>query len=209
MHFYYLKDTTKILADSSFTIKTTMLDTVNFLITEESGCQLEYKKEVTYPGLGLKFDSVKITHSGDVPSGQIEVFISGTPDSIAWYDSKTNTYFNNTGLNLPPGDYIVKAYKGPCEFIYGPYNVQLIISSDDLVELNLNAFPIPFSNEISIVSDFKSELQYLLINAQGSVMSRGVFNMNTKLDASNLSVGIYFLRCSSAKKSSTIRLIKM
>jgi len=170
---------------------------------------LEYIKEVTYPATPIKLDSVRITHTGDIPEGKVEVFITGTPDSIAWYDANTNTYFNNTGLNLPPGDYIVKAYFGPCEYSYGPYKVNLIISTFEINELNLKVYPIPFSSDINVLSDHKSELHYALVNTHGATILNGKFTNKLILDGNALRSGIYFLRCSGTKMSSTIRLIKI
>ncbi len=210
MQFYYQKDTSKIINDSSFIISTTSVDTIFFQINEESGCSLEYKQGITYPGLALKLDSVKFTHQSDVnnPDGKIEVFIVGA-DSIGWYDANSGNLVNHTGLNLEAGIYIVKAFIGPCEFEYGPYEIQLILSSDNFEELNLKVYPVPFSNQISVVSDHVSDLQYALLNAQGNLIARGMFKSKLTIESDHLSSGIYFLRCFGTKKSITIRMIKI
>ncbi|MEO6191019.1 MAG: choice-of-anchor V domain-containing protein [Saprospiraceae bacterium] len=210
MKFYYRKDTTKILQDTSFTVKTKQPDTIKFKITEESGCFIAFEKDTLFPGSALKLDSVKITNSSKNDNGKVEVFITGSADSIAWYDANTNIYINNTGLQLKASDYIIKAYKGPCLFVYGPYKVQLeTVVSDDLKEFNVSVYPNPFTNEITMVSDFKSDLQYMLINTQGSIISRGEFNSQLTIDGTHLSSGIYFLRCFGMRKSNIVMLIKI
>jgi hypothetical protein len=209
MKFYYLNDTTKVLLDSNFTIATTNIDTVQFKLTEESGCNVAYQKEIQYPGLPLVLDSVHLKDASGTNDGMIEVFISGNADSISWYDAKNNTYVNSTGLNLIAGDYLVKAYKGPCEFIYGPYNIKTVVSTANPEKLYLKAYPIPFSDEITVVSDVKSELEYVLLNAQGNVVEKGKFKLQFNLSTSQLNAGMYFIRCSGINKSNTMRLIKI
>jgi hypothetical protein len=210
VYFYYLMDTTKILNDSTFTIATTTVDTVKFRIDEESGCLLSYEHGFDYPGLALTLDSFRLTHQVDIqnPDGKIEVFIFGA-DSIAWYDANTDTLVNNSGLNLAAGKYIVKAYKGTCEFDYGPYEIKLILSTDHSESINLKAFPIPFSNEINVTTEFKSELQYTLLNSQGFEITKGKFNSNLILGTSNLNAGMYYLKCFGTKKSQVIKLLKL
>lgn len=210
LYFYYQTDSTKILKDSSFQIATTAEDTIKFKIDEESGCFLNYEQGIHYPGPALNLDSVKLIHQSDIqnPDGQIEVFITGA-DSIVFYDASTNTLVNYTGLNLAAGMYIVKAYKGVCEFEYGPYEIKLILSTDNSESINLKAFPIPFSNQIHITTEYKSQMRYSLLNAQGFEVTHGKFHSNLILETDNLSAGMYYLKCFGTRNSKVIRLLKI
>lgn len=210
IYFYYQTDTTKILKDSSFQITTTTDDTVKFQIDEESGCFLNYEQGIHYPGPALNLDSVKFIHQSDIqnPDGQIEVFIAGA-DSIAFYDANTNMLVNYTGLNLAAGMYIIKAYKGACEFEYGPYKIKLILSTDHSESIDFKAFPIPFSNEIHVTTEYKSQMSYSLLNAQGFEVTHGKFHSSLILETNNLSAGMYYLKCVGARNSKVIRLLKI
>ncbi len=208
MNFEYNHDTTKILQDSSFTISTTNQDSVAFQLWEGSGCNAFYKKEVIYPGIPLVLDSFKITNSS-ADNGVVEVFISGKVDSLAWYNANTNTYVNNTGAGLSAGVYIVKAYYGPCVFEFGPYEVKQIVAVSNPGSLELKAYPVPFKSEIILSSEMNSKLSYTLISAQGRVIQKGEFNRKLQINASDLSAGIYYIRCSGLNRSETVRLIKI
>ncbi len=209
LSFSFESDTIQILSDSSFTIYNTVKDSVIFTLFEESGCILEYKTEINYPGPVLILDSVKITHNTDVVNaGKIEVFIRGA-DSISWCNALDSSYVNNTGIELFIGDYLVKAYKEFCEFVYGPYTVKQILSTANSGHLNFKIYPNPFSEKLTIQSDHKSELEYILLNIRGEFISKASFNSSVDIDLSHINSGIYLLRCTDKQQSKTIRLIKI
>jgi hypothetical protein len=156
----------------------------------------------------LKADSVKITNSSIANDGKIQFYITGV-DSLRWYNLSNNQYVNNNGLNLSPGEYFVKVYRGACRLLYGPFQIQLINSVNDLNEFNLKAFPVPFKDEISVSAESKTELDYILLNVQGSILIKGKFRNGSTIKTGHLNTGVYFLRFSDNNKSGMIRLIKM
>lgn len=212
LYFYHEKDTIKILADTSFSIFTTQHDTTLFSVLEESGCLLEYESGIHYPGPALRFDSVNLIHQSDpnIPDGKIEIYLSGGVDSLAIYDFLVDTLVNNSGIQLRAGQYLVKAYKGFCEFIYGPYEIKLILSNDNHIsELVLSAYPVPFNDKLTIISSSNSEQEFILYNSNGNIIERGAFHRQLEFKANHLKPGLYFLRSTWAKQSETLRLIKL
>jgi hypothetical protein len=208
-YFVYKMDTIKILKDSQFVIQTTVDDSLYFQIYEASTCNLDFEQDIIYPGPPLILDSVKVTDATELLGGQINVFIQGKYDSIAWYDIKTNTFVNHDGKNLSEGNYLLKVYSGPCEFSYGPYEVRKVVSTSELNIVQLNVFPVPFKNELQINTDYKYNLNYVIMNAQGLKISEGQFNHKVIVDVTNLNSGIYFLRCYDAESSGIVKLIKI
>ena len=63
--------------------------------------------------------------------------------------------------------------------------------------------------KITIEAESKSELEYILLNVQGSNLSKGKFRNELTIETGHLNSGIYFLRCSDINKSGMIRLIKL
>lgn len=156
----------------------------------------------------LALDNIKIVHSINGSGGSIEIVIPKA-DSLYFVDANSYGLINKTGLNLAAGSYFVKAFVGNCTFVYGPYMIEIVNSSEGSAPLEIHLYSNPFKDIISVQSNGYSRLNYQLFNAQGNCMSIGEFSNQLKLDAQHLSAGIYFLKCSGINKSNTIRLIKI
>jgi hypothetical protein len=209
LYMVNVSDTLKILSDSSLIIKTWEIDSLLVSVQEESGCYLEYKMDITYPGPALKLDTVIITNATElVNDGKIEVFIMGA-DSISIHDASDGSFINNTGLNLGAGEYIVRAYLGSCEFEYGPYTIQQVVASSDIDPILCKVYPNPFNHQLIIESESGLGLTYYLFNAQSQIIQTGNSNSTTILNLDNTASGVYYLKLKGKSNNKVIKLVKL
>ncbi|MFZ1424224.1 MAG: choice-of-anchor V domain-containing protein [Saprospiraceae bacterium] len=208
--FIYNNDTIEFVKDTLITLQTFNTDSLKFKVVENSGCSIDYKINIDYPGPILTLDAVLVTDESDInkKDGSILATIPGA-DSIAIFDAFTKGYINSTGLNLAEGIYELKAYKASCVFTFGPYTIKLITSTENNESIDIKLVPNPFENELSIISNSKFELKYKLFNASGELITNGVFLNNSILNLSNLKSGIYFLVCADKNQVLCRRIMKI
>lgn len=156
----------------------------------------------------LKLDLIKITNSTNGTGGKIEISVPNA-DSLYFIDANSNALINKTGLDLAAGTYFVRAFIGNCNYIYGPYIIELLNSSKNSTPLQFAVYPSPFKDKITIESALNSKLQYELINGQGQTIKRGNFLKKESIETTQLISGLYFLRCYGLNNSGTIKIYKI
>lgn len=82
--FIYNNDTIEFVKDTLITLQTFNTDSLKFKVIENSGCSIDYKINIDYPGPILTLDAVLVTDESDInkKDGSILATIPGA-DSIA------------------------------------------------------------------------------------------------------------------------------
>ena len=85
-------------------------------------------------------------------------------------------------------------------------NCQNLTLTIEEFEFNYNVYPIPANNEINIVTDnLLNNESIIMLNAVGQkVKEISIIDKEQKVDVSNLTEGIYFIRFVEANKTSKI-----
>lgn len=130
--------------------------------------------------------------------------LNATTTSPNWY-----YYWNYTGFFDMVGEWTWRATFGG-ETINHTFNVTSVLSIDDKDFKNTSVFPNPFNDTIHISSG-KKVVKTEIVDVLGkSVLSiEDIANGLNKVDVSNLSEGLYFIRLqSNSNEIKTIRMIK-
>ena len=87
------------------------------------------------------------------------------------------------------------------------------ITSSDIInnnDFNLNIGPNPFNNKLQFIipQDFKN-VKVTIIDVTGKILSQSIYNKpQFEIDGSKLPKGVYIIRVSNDKKTSTRKLVK-
>lgn len=99
------------------------------------------------------------------------------------------------------------------ESVHEPYdkdcNLSLINSITDEMANELQVYPNPFADELTILLPDFHDVEYTLYDSQGRVVeSNPILNTTTSLSTSQLSPGIYLLELNSSEGRQSRRLVK-
>jgi len=149
---------------------------------------------------------------------------AGATDVLNWTDNAQDTSVTNSSLLLTNGQtyyFSIKAEDGAglisicsSDGIFANVNTGFSESEN---KINISVYPNPFNDKITITFSTKAKQQIRItltdmlgkeILISNSVYSSGIHNHVINTDELQLSNGVYTLRLSSDKASSTLRLIK-
>ncbi len=189
------KDSLQIQADTFVQIVGVRPDSIYFTITDTTFCQISDTIIPNYPDSLIHLDSVIVSDYNATAGakGSIMAFVRNA-DSIAIYNDK-GLYINSTGLELEAGKYYLHVYSSSCEFIFGPYDVKLIIQNENAKLSFCSIKPNPAYNVLSIQK--ASGLPYMefqAYNTQGfRIVNKRVLEEYELMDVSNWAPGLYFI----------------
>ena len=90
----------------------------------------------------------------------------------------------------------------------GVITVNQLIGIDELFRININMFPNPATDKLTVTSLYELET-YKIYDVLGKLVSQGAASGNvTDLDVSALQSGLYFVNVSSGELQSTFKLAK-
>lgn len=90
----------------------------------------------------------------------------------------------------------------------GKVTVVAKLSSEDKFVKNLNFYPNPVKNDLTISSLFKVD-SYQIFNVLGTLVAQGIGGGNyTQVDMSRLNSGLYFVKVTSKNMQATLKIAK-
>ena len=131
-------------------------------------------------------------------AGSQETFDSGTLTGAGQTFSYTFTMVgvNSYQCNIHPGS------------MNGVITVQQLIGIDEKFRININLYPNPASEKLTVTSLYELE-SYKIYDVLGKLVSQGAANGNiTDIDVSSLQTGLYFVNLSSGELQSTFKITK-
>lgn len=131
-----------------------------------------------------------------IPNGT-EIFDSGTLKGV-------NTDFSFTFLKTG-----VTEYQNDSDpSMHGKVTVVSKLSTEEKFIKNLNFYPNPVKNELTISSIFKID-SYEIYNVLGTLVSEGKGSgVLTQVDMSRLNSGLYFVKVTSKNMQTTLKIAK-
>ncbi|PHR12366.1 MAG: hypothetical protein COA40_08900 [Aequorivita sp.] len=142
-------------------------------------------------------DNVSHTVSS-VPGSSVQTFDSGTLSGMGTQYSFT---FSVVGAN----EYRCNFHPGS---MFGTISVEPTMSISDKFVKNLNFYPNPVKNELTISSLFKVD-SYQIYNVLGSLVIEGKGSGNiTQVDMSRMNSGLYFVKVTSNNLQTTLKIAK-
>lgn len=133
-----------------------------------------------------------------IPGSSVQTFDSGTLSGMGTQYSFT---FSVVGAN----DYKCNFHPGT---MFGTINVEQTMSISDKFVKNLNFYPNPVKNELTISSLFKVD-SYQIYNVLGSLVIEGKGSGNiTQVDMSRMNSGLYFVKVTSNNLQTTLKIAK-
>ena len=152
----------------------------------------------------LTGDTVRWTWDDALPhtvtniAGSQETFDSGTLTGMG-------TTFSYTFTMVGTNPYQCDIHPGSMN---GVITVNQLIGIDELFRININMFPNPATDKLTVTSLYELE-SYKIYDILGKLVSQGTANGNvTDLDVSAFQTGLYFVNVSSGELQSTFKIIK-
>ena len=190
------------------------------------------KADGTYASFSSQGDSSQPNHKPDVVAQGQASYVISTSDAI--YTSNGTSFSSPImaggvvclwqALPSLTNEQIMQLvresasqYNNPDYFLgYGIPNLQLalneglsIVDFENVVELDLNIYPNPVSNEIKLTIPEEDVVSITIYDILGKLVNQGLLtNANPNMDVSSLSQGIYIAKLQSGNISKTIKLIK-
>ncbi|WP_410005599.1 T9SS type A sorting domain-containing protein [Aequorivita nionensis] len=131
-----------------------------------------------------------------IPNGT-EIFDSGTLKGV-------NTDFSFTFLKTGVTEYQNDSHPS----MHGKVTVVSKLSTEEKFIKNLNFYPNPVKNELTISSIFKID-SYEIYNVLGTLVSEGKGSgVLTQVDMSRLNSGLYFVKVTSKNMQTTLKIAK-
>lgn len=133
-----------------------------------------------------------------IPGSSVQTFDSGTLSGMGTQYSFT---FSVVGAN----EYKCNFHPGS---MFGTITVEQTMSISDKFVKNLNFYPNPVKNELTISSLFKVD-SYQIYNVLGSLVLEGKGTGNiTQVDMSRMNSGLYFVKVTSNNLQTTLKIAK-
>ncbi|CAM3494469.1 Amicyanin [Aequorivita lipolytica] len=133
-----------------------------------------------------------------IAGSSVETFDSGTFSGIG---SQYSFTFSVEGAN----DYKCNFHPGS---MFGKITVESGLSVEDKFVKNLNFYPNPVKNDLTISSLYKVD-SYQIYNVLGSLVAEGKGNGNiTLVDMSRMNSGLYFVKVTSKNMQTTLKIAK-
>lgn len=133
-----------------------------------------------------------------IPGSSVQTFDSGTLSGLGTQYSFT---FSIVGAN----DYKCNFHPGS---MFGKITVESGLSIEDKFVKNLNFYPNPVKNDLTISSLFKID-SYQIYNVLGSLVLEGKGAGNiTQVDMSPMNSGLYFVKVISKNLQTTLKIAK-
>jgi plastocyanin len=134
--------------------------------------------------------------------------VTSLPDGNEDFDSgilkDTNNEFSYTFLKIGTTEY----QNDSNPLMHGKVTVVNKLSTEDKFVKNLNFFPNPVKNNLTISSIFKID-SYQVYNVLGTLVSEGKGTGNTtQVDMSRLNSGLYFVKVISKNMQTTLKIAK-
>lgn len=122
-------------------------------------------------------------------------------ESFATYDSQNHAINDPWTTEFPTGGFDLDAV--------GVINFTPTSIDDYSTNIQLNTYPNPVKNQLTIEFDKLEEYSIKIYNTTGSLLlSQTTSNKILKIDLSNLNSGVYFVVINSSKRSVTKRVLK-
>jgi hypothetical protein len=194
-------------------------DLLNVSIT--LGQQHTYAGKYRPPSLCCDFASgASFTHTG-IPS--VDFNYTGAPgyDSLRWYfgDGSTSTDPNPTHVYTDSGTYIACLYAyfacnvdvtmGDCDTIVVPWKGQSLVGNSIAAGDNIELFPNPTGNQLTIKASTGKYNFYTITNTIGQViLSKPITQSETKVNTQSLAPGIHYLTLAGDKEIRVLKFVK-
>jgi hypothetical protein len=127
-------------------------------------------------------------------NGVLEI-TGGSFTNIIWYLNGSVVIGANQSIYTPvaDGDYTVSVSQNGCNSTSDPYAYTGVATGiEDASANSLKVYPNPFNSEFIVETNELTAIS--VMNAMGEVVLSRTVNGRTSIDATNLSVGIYFVR---------------
>ncbi len=147
-----------------------------------------------------------------VTQSSSELASNDASGSYQWYNCDTDqpipSATNQTFTPLTSGNYAVEVTSGSCTersdcFFFS------VLSTETFTEDEILVFPNPVTTVLKIDNTFNLEVNIELYDVTGKVVHQSQSSeVQTKIDMSDMSTGMYFLKLSSGQKEGTYKIVK-
>lgn len=149
-------------------------------------------------------DAVRWTWANTVPHS-----VTNKPGSTETFDSGVitgmGTQFTHTFTQVGSNDYDCVVHPAT---MFGTITVEAVMSVQDKFERNIQFYPNPVQDELTIASLYQFD-RYEIYNIAGRKLGSGVGEGTyTYLNTSYLSAGMYFVRVVAGDLEATIKIMK-
>ncbi len=197
--------------DTVLNLKLTRPDSLFYTVRDSNNCQIFDTIIPHYPDSLIFLDTVivKDFNATNGEKGSLTAIIQNV-DSIAIYND-AGEYINNSGLNLDPGRYYIHAYFSSCEVVFGPFEVKLIIQTEQQLLSSCSVLPNPVYNQFVITkSESLPALELQVFNTQGNRLYKKSMQESTEtIDVGSWPSGLYFLIMSGRVSFQSIKITKL
>ncbi|MBK8955736.1 MAG: T9SS type A sorting domain-containing protein [Saprospiraceae bacterium] len=202
-------DTIVVLTDSLVISSTNRPDSIKSYLFDTTGCAVNVEQSVSYPDSIYTLDSVVTTDQIELQNGSLTIYPT-TYDSIQILD-RTGQVISTNGQDLPADLYYVKLFKDGCEFIFGPYVVKLIISTEEKDLRTIRIQPNPFTTGIHVKGSAEVPwMEIRLFNFQGNqILTRKLIEADSYIDLSEIAAGPYYLMVKTGIAMQQFKLVKL
>jgi PKD repeat protein len=173
------------------------------LIVSDGSSMNSYQKEITLNANDLILSDISIV--GEV------LFSDEVADSYQWYkdneiiDGATDRFYQ---YNEEEGVYYVVLFSETCNLPSNVLEIKITAITSASGITSFNIFPNPAKDEVIVVNNSMQEVKIEIISINGQVLSSvQSHEREVRLDISNVSPGLYFLRMNSQNETILRRII--